>query len=101
MRAWGVILVAALAAASLAATAHASRYMRVGIYDEAQTLYGPVDTTFATFKPGHRLRVAIGTGDAPHTVPGTSRLVDSVGAVFMISRSPAFASYLTLPVVRI
>jgi uncharacterized protein len=57
--------------------------------------------TFATFKPGHRLRVAIGTGDAPHTVPGTSRLIDSMGAVFMVSRSPAFTSYLTLPVVRI
>ena len=48
----GVIL-AVLTAALLAASAHASRYMRVGIYDEAQTLYGPVDTTFATFKVLH------------------------------------------------
>jgi hypothetical protein len=33
--------------------ADASRYMRVGIYDEAQTLYGPVDTTFSLFKQLH------------------------------------------------
>ncbi len=28
-------------------------YLRVGIYDEAQTLYGPVDQTFALFKQLH------------------------------------------------
>jgi hypothetical protein len=42
--------------AFLAATAQpagASRYMRIGIYDEAQTLYGPVDTTFSLFKQLH------------------------------------------------
>jgi hypothetical protein len=50
------VLVALCAAALVAATAqpgHASRYMRVGIYDEAQTLYGPVETTFALFKQLH------------------------------------------------
>ncbi|MFL5929556.1 MAG: hypothetical protein ACJ77E_21710 [Gaiellaceae bacterium] len=44
---------AVLAAALLAATATASRSMRVGIYDEAQTLYGPVPQTFAMFKQLH------------------------------------------------
>ncbi|MFL5955227.1 MAG: DUF5722 domain-containing protein [Gaiellaceae bacterium] len=39
--------------AAVAATAHASRFMRVGIYDEAQTLYGPVDKTFAMFQQLH------------------------------------------------
>jgi len=49
-----VVLVAAAAVALLAATAsQASRYMRVGIYDEAQTLYGPVPKTFALFKQLH------------------------------------------------
>jgi hypothetical protein len=46
-------LIAVVATALLAATAQpaaGSRYLRVGIYDEAQTLYGPVDKTFATFK---------------------------------------------------
>ena len=33
--------------------AGASPAMRVGIYDEAQTLYGPVPTTFALFKTLH------------------------------------------------
>ena len=49
-------LVAVVATALLAATAQpaaGSRYLRVGIYDEAQTLYGPVDKTFATFKRLH------------------------------------------------
>ena len=49
-------LIAVLATALVAATAQpadASRYLRVGIYDEAQTLYGPVDKTFAMFKQLH------------------------------------------------
>ena len=49
-------IVAALLVAMVAATARpadGSRYLRVGIYDEAQTLYGPVDTTFALFKQLH------------------------------------------------
>ena len=55
MRGVGVIvavLVTALAAAT-ARPADASRYLRVGIYDEAQTLYGPVDQTFALFEQLH------------------------------------------------
>ena len=47
------VLVAVVLTAVVAASAHASRYLRVGIYDEAQTLYGPVDQTFATFKQLH------------------------------------------------
>ena len=49
-------LIAVLAAAALAASAQpadSSRYMRVGIYDEAQTLYGPVAQTFSMFKQLH------------------------------------------------
>jgi len=49
-------LIAVVATALLAATAQpasASRYLRIGIYDEAQSLYGPVDQTFATFKRLH------------------------------------------------
>jgi hypothetical protein len=40
------VLVAALLAAS-AQTASSSRYLRIGIYDEAQTLYGPIPQTFS------------------------------------------------------
>lgn len=51
-----VFLTALVGLAFLAASAqpaNASRFMRVGIYDEAQTLYGPVDTTFSLFKQLH------------------------------------------------
>ena len=40
------VLVAALLAAT-AQTASSSRYLRIGIYDEAQTLYGPIPQTFS------------------------------------------------------
>jgi hypothetical protein len=51
-RAW--IVAAVLATALLAATAaQASRFIRVGIYDQAQTLYGNVPQVFATFKQLH------------------------------------------------
>jgi hypothetical protein len=52
-RRWGILAAAVAAAAVTAATAQpadSSRFLRVGIYDEAQTLYGPVDKTFADFK---------------------------------------------------
>ncbi len=55
MRRLGVAA-AVLATALLAAFAqpgHASRFLRIGIYDEAQTLYGPVDVTFPTLKQLH------------------------------------------------
>jgi hypothetical protein len=47
-----VVLVAALFAAT-AQPADSSRYLRIGIYDEAQTLYGPVDKTMITLKQLH------------------------------------------------
>jgi len=52
MGALTAVLAAALVAAS-AQPADSSRYMRVGIYDEAQTLYGPVAQTFSMFKQLH------------------------------------------------
>ncbi len=61
MRRAGVIL-AVVATAILAASArpaHASRYLRVGIYDDAQTLYGPVDKTFAYINELHAQEVRV------------------------------------------
>ena len=55
MRRYGVVI-AVLAAAALAASAQpasSSRYMRIGIYDEAQTLYGPIDKTMVVLKQLH------------------------------------------------
>jgi hypothetical protein len=42
-----VAVLAALATAAVAQTASASKFIRIGIYDEAQTLYGPIPQTFA------------------------------------------------------
>ncbi|HEV8462957.1 MAG TPA: DUF5722 domain-containing protein [Gaiellaceae bacterium] len=50
---WAGVIVAVLATAVFAATAQASKYMRVGIYDDAQTLYGPIDQSMVTLKQLH------------------------------------------------
>jgi hypothetical protein len=51
-RAW--VLVAVIGTVLLAASAaNASKFMRVGIYDQAQTLYGNVPQVFATYKQLH------------------------------------------------
>ena len=50
------VLLAALLLAAAAAAAHpaaGSRYMRIGIYDEAQTLYGPIPQTFTLLDTLH------------------------------------------------
>jgi hypothetical protein len=62
-----LVLAAVAAAALLAATAsRASRFMRVGIYDQAQTMYGNVPQTFALFKQLHvqEIRVNLYWGGA-------------------------------------
>ena len=46
------VLATAIVAAN-ASPAHGSRFLRVGIYDEAQTLYGPVQQTFTQLKQLH------------------------------------------------
>ena len=59
---WAGVIVAVCLTAFVAATARpaeGSRYLRVGIYDEAQTLYGPVDKTFALFKQLHAQEVRL------------------------------------------
>ncbi len=46
------VVVSALAV-SAAQPAQASRFMKIGIYDEAQTLYGPVDKTYPALEALH------------------------------------------------
>jgi hypothetical protein len=46
-------VLATVALAAFAQPGHASRFLRIGIYDEAQTLYGPVDVTFPALKQLH------------------------------------------------
>ena len=54
------VLAAAVCAAS-AQPAQASKYLKIGIYDDAQTLYGPIDQSMITLKQLHvqELRVTL------------------------------------------
>jgi putative CocE/NonD family hydrolase len=56
--------------------------------------------TFATFQPGHRIRLDVSTGDFPHSIETVPNLANSLGAVAMVDRGGANASYVTLPVIR-
>jgi hypothetical protein len=55
------VAIAVLATAFVASSAHASRYMRVGIFDDAQTLYGPINQSMIALKELHvqELRVTL------------------------------------------
>jgi len=55
--------------------------------------------TFATFQPGHRIRLDVGTGDSPHMTLSAPHTAQSAGAVFMVDRNPDNPSYVSLPVV--
>ncbi len=55
--------------------------------------------TFATFQPGHRIRLDVGTGDMPHMLLNAPHTAQSAGAVFLVDRNPANPSYVSLPVV--
>jgi hypothetical protein len=54
---WRVALLVGVVATALAAStaqpAQASRYLKIGIYDEAQTLYGPVEKTYPALAALH------------------------------------------------
>jgi len=57
--------------------------------------------TFATFRPGHRLRLDIGTGQLPHVAPTEPQATSSVGGTFMIDHSAAHdTSRLILPMIQ-
>ncbi|MHB8572782.1 MAG: CocE/NonD family hydrolase [Candidatus Dormibacteria bacterium] len=72
---------------------------------EAATPAGATDynievfPTYNLFKTGDQLRLDVGTGDAPHSLPSAPNLASSAGAVFLIDRGGVDPSYVTLPVV--
>jgi len=54
--------------------------------------------TFATFQPGHRLRLDIGTGQLPHLIPTVTEAGASAGGTFLIEHATAGdSSRLILP----
>lgn len=56
-----------------------------------------VRPTFATLRPGHRLRVTILTSQTPHLLPIPRQMQDLLGGVYRVQRSAAAASRLELP----
>jgi hypothetical protein len=56
-----------------------------------------IPPTFATLKPGHRLRLTITTADTPHLLPLPSRLTSLVGGVYDVQRNATAASSLQVP----
>ncbi|GAC1577823.1 MAG: CocE/NonD family hydrolase [Candidatus Dormibacteria bacterium] len=52
--------------------------------------------TFATFDPGHRIRLDVGTGDFPHSAQSVPNLVNSAPSL-VLHRDPSNPSYVTLP----
>ena len=53
--------------------------------------------TYATFQPGHRIRLDIGTGDTPHMAPSAPNQAASAGSFFLVDRNSNDPSYVTLP----
>jgi putative CocE/NonD family hydrolase len=56
-----------------------------------------VPPVFATIPAGHRLRVTLTTSDFPHSLPAPRQLVNLVGGVYEVQRTPAAASFVHLP----
>lgn len=53
--------------------------------------------TFWRLDAGHRLRVVITTSDTPHLLPIPAQMVNLIGGVYGIQRSPAAASSIQVP----
>jgi len=64
------------------------------------TLNVEIFNTDAVIKRGHRLRLAISSGDVPHLLQPAPALANSVGSVNTVHYGPRQASFLTVPVVR-
>ena len=59
-----------------------------------------VRPVFATLAAGHRLRLVIGTADAPHLLPPLQSAPALIGGVATIGYDPAAPSFLEVPIVR-
>ena len=53
--------------------------------------------TYATLRPGHRLRVTIDTTDFPHLLPTPLQLAKLYGGVYDVLRTSAASSSITVP----
>ena len=53
--------------------------------------------TFWRLAAGHRLRVVITTSDTPHLLPIPAQMVNLIGGVYAVQRSPAASSSIQVP----
>jgi putative CocE/NonD family hydrolase len=53
--------------------------------------------TYATLRPGHRIRVTVSTADFPHLLPPAPALANLAGGVYRLQRGGAQASSITIP----
>jgi uncharacterized protein len=74
---------------------------RSGVAPGATAAYDvEVFPTHATIAAGHRLRVTIGTGDAPAAVPTPAQTVTLLGGDYRIRRGGTDPTYVAVPFVR-
>jgi len=53
---------------------------------------------FATLKPGHSLRLVLGTGDLPHLMPNTTEGPLLLGGIYSVQHNAASLSWIDIPV---
>jgi predicted acyl esterase len=66
--------------------------------DQAVPLVVEVFPASHVLLPGHRLRVTITTGDAPHMFPTATSLAGAAGGAMTVLRDSAHASMVLLPI---
>ena len=67
---------------------------------QTDTLNVEIFNTDAVIQRGHRLRLAISSGDVPHLLQPAPALANAVGAVNTVHYGPRQPSFLTIPVIR-
>jgi putative CocE/NonD family hydrolase len=78
-----------------------TRAARAAVVPGQRTRYDlEIRPVFATVPAGHRLRLVIGTSDAPHLTPTPQEGLELIGGVYSVAHDPAQPSFLEVPVRR-
>lgn len=78
-----------------------TRAARAAVVPGQRTRYDlEIRPAFATIPAGHRLRLVIGTSDAPHLTPTPQEGLNLIGGVYTIDHSATEPSYLEIPIRR-
>ncbi len=60
-----------------------------------------VRPSFHVFEPGHRLQIAVGSGDAPTRILNPKDYPNLFGGAYDVQRNAGLASFMTLPLVPV